>query len=42
MFRDSCIIIVGAFMLYASVSFAAEVKKDPQTIKEQQAKNEGS
>ena len=38
--RDNCIIIAVALMLSAPVSFAAEVKKDPQTIKEQQTKKE--
>jgi Tfp pilus assembly protein PilP len=41
LFKDSCIIIVGIFMLYVSVSFAAVVTKDAQ-IKEQQTKNEGT
>jgi Tfp pilus assembly protein PilP len=38
--RDSCMIISIAIMLSASITFAAEVKKDPQATKEQQTKKE--
>jgi len=41
LFRNSCIIIVGVLMLHASISFAVEVKKNPQ-INVQQERNEGS
>jgi Tfp pilus assembly protein PilP len=38
--RDNCIIIAVALMLSPPVLLAAEVKKDPQTIKVQQVKKE--
>lgn len=42
LFRNSCIIIVGVFMLYASNSFAVEIKKNPLINNVQQERNEGS
>jgi Tfp pilus assembly protein PilP len=38
--KDSCIIIGAAFLLSATVSFAAETKKEPQTINAPQIKKE--